>query len=353
MEVCSHNVFDPYTVLLKINGTECNLDCVYCSEIKKNHKSSMTLEHVTQIFAQLPRQTEIILHGGEPMIVQPALLERIFELHKEFGYERKISVQTNGVISRETLDILISNIERCNIGISLDGPGECNNFRRGKGGAAVLDTVIGTLHSLQENDVAVKCIATINAVSVQRPKELLTFFLGFPNVKQLRLNPCYDVIDGRLADYAIRPARFSKFLQEVFHTWLKEGIYRRLRIDPLQAIIEDITRGKSTEAVERINCGKFVSIYADGMCTICDAFGDEVFEVDDYGAIFEKVSELLAKKGVCRCYNCQKILECGGGCPAIESRFEKDKGLQKEYCHCRCEINEMIRNTVSNIIQNG
>ena len=49
MEVCSQNMNDPRTVLLKVNGNRCNLSCEYCSELHKSFSKEQCMFDMKKI----------------------------------------------------------------------------------------------------------------------------------------------------------------------------------------------------------------------------------------------------------------------------------------------------------------
>ena len=90
----------------------CNLDCVYCYESKSENKiisESLLLKCLDEITG-ISEDTTIILHGGEPMLINKKILTNFLEKGEEKKREGKkisINIQTNGMqIDREWIEIL-------------------------------------------------------------------------------------------------------------------------------------------------------------------------------------------------------------------------------------------------------
>jgi uncharacterized protein len=338
MEVCSHNGLDPKTILLKINGTMCNLNCIYCSEIKKSHKSKIPLDQIKIIFNHLPFDSAIILHGGEPLL-DLEYFKEVFFLFKKRNFKYKLSLQTNGVLNFETIDFLCENCGDINIGISIDGPEQQNLFRVDYSNNQIFDKVVQTIHIFEERGVNIKCIVTINAISVRQPDEILDFFLSFKNIKQLKFNPCFDSTNGKLNVYAINPMNFLKFLRILSYRWIHNHLYRRIHIDPLQSLAEKIMNENVFHY--KYSCNNYISIYSDGKCTPCDALGDECFFVNNYSDIFTLNNQ--NDISTFKCISCSDYQICGGGCKAILLRFKENSRLLNEYCQYRKDLTNLIR----------
>lgn len=130
-------------LVLKI-AERCNLNCSYCYMYnhvdttylnKPRFISSEILDAVIdRIAAHLSRhatrQFSITLHGGEPMLAQPALIRRFATRAKtEIGDGLSIGMQTNAtLVTDEWLDVLAD----CRIqpGVSLDGTGAIHDRHR-------------------------------------------------------------------------------------------------------------------------------------------------------------------------------------------------------------------------------
>lgn len=342
MEVCSHNRFDPNTMLLKINGTKCNLNCRYCSEIKKSHKEAMCIEECQNIMSALPTNCDLILHGGEPLL-DCNVVSKIISAYREKGLKSKISIQTNGIIDAKMKQLLLENSDILKIGISIDGPNEQNKLRVDYCNNPVFKQVDETLTFFLQNNIQIKCIATVNSVNVHDPIGSLEYFLSHKNIKQVRFNPCFDMEDTGVADYAIRPLQFLDYTIKLVDYWIQHRIYREVRIDPIQSEIEAVLSQASNPY---INCCKFISVYPNGKATICDALDVEYFEYGLISEIFTNAEHKYMDKLYYPCKNCVDFAECGGGCVAIFRRYSGRDELLQEYCTYRKKLKQYIKGII-------
>ena len=264
MEVCSHNFLDPKTILLKINGTACNMNCLYCSETKKQYNTRMPLDFIESCFKQIPDDVEIILHGGEPLL-DSEYVEKIILLHYKYR-KIKLGIQSNGCFSDAILNVLIKHRDKLKLGISLDGNCEQNIFRIDAHGKETFFRIDKLLDTLTDNNFTIKCIATITAANVKTPQELLTYALSKRCITQLRVNPCFDVFNDQMAEYAITPIQFYEFLEKITVQWIETKGFSHLRLDPIQAALENKQQKEQTA-----RCWQFISLYPNGICTLCDA----------------------------------------------------------------------------------
>lgn len=153
-------------VVLKISE-RCNLACDYCyfffngDQTWREHPPLINLRTVKKLAEFLKaaavdfglRETRIVLHGGEPLMMKPAMFEKLCHTLREAegpGYRLDITLQTNGVLVTEEW---ISAFERhrIGVGVSLDGDRQLNDQHRfDKRGRSSYDGVIRGLKLLQQ-----------------------------------------------------------------------------------------------------------------------------------------------------------------------------------------------------------
>lgn len=347
MEVCSHNEFDPNTVLLKINGTMCNLNCKYCSEIKKSYKNSMNFEECKNIVSELPTSCDILLHGGEPLLDYNTV-NAVISTFRTKKTGNRLSIQTNGCIDYHMKQLLLDNSDILRIGISIDGDDVQNSLRVDYQDNPVFQQVDETISFFEQHGIPIKCIATVNSTNMDNPIGALEYFLSHKNIKQIRFNPCFDVNEEGLATYSIRPLHFLKYILKIIEYWIAHGVYKTIRIDPIQAEFEAILK-PATQAY--VNCCKFVSIYPKGRATICDALGTETFQPVEVSKIFVDAEQRFHDILVGPCGDCKDFLNCGGGCIAIFRRFDGIEDLRQEYCDYRMRLKQYIRSVMHEMLK--
>ena len=130
------NAVAPYQFIVNVTN-RCSLACVYCyaeSPAPKALAKDMTPETFRQIwqFAHRlnpDRESNIILHGGEPTLVFDSLVDEM-RLARACNPNITFSLQTNG-LGLTTERITLMSELNISVGLSLDGPPEINDVQRG------------------------------------------------------------------------------------------------------------------------------------------------------------------------------------------------------------------------------
>jgi len=190
---------DPVSVILKLVGESCNLDCSYCYEKRKPYSGSRILRAVSieRFLEQLPqRQLALELHGGEPMLYPPEEFEELAAvLHRHSRRLVRLTMQTNGVLlNRKSIRFLRCLFPTLQFGISLDGPTEFNRMRVDLRGKDSTVDVVEALQACAAEGVAVGVICVVHRGSLDGVEKILRFFEMQPAVKVLKLVPCFDTL---------------------------------------------------------------------------------------------------------------------------------------------------------------
>jgi len=109
-------------------GVKCNISCHYCYQAPIRSAESRSKEYDLEKIKTAIEQNnqDFILFGGEPLLVPKDDLEELFSFgHKKYG---KSSIQTNGVLlDGDHIDLFKKY--NVGVGISIDGPEQCNAAR--------------------------------------------------------------------------------------------------------------------------------------------------------------------------------------------------------------------------------
>ena len=346
MEVCSQNLYDPKTVLLKVNGNKCNMNCEYCSEIPKQftqEQCTFDFHKIDNILDKLPRDVDIILHGGEPTLIGISNVRDITNKIREKGFRLKPSIQTNGLLSAEWIDFFSDNRDLIKVSVSIDGNKICNAYRKTKNNDSEKAFVIvnNFLDGIDKKGIEFRCIATVNSLSWDKGDQLVQYFNHFDNLKFVRMNPCFDVDENGLKAWAITPLQYLNCLKQAFDYMLKTEAYKKYKLDPLMDIAENLRR--DTCGYE-FKCNKFSSIFPDGMVTSCDAMREIKQNVEIGSHMFDKFHQpdYVLWCGE-KCNSCKDLSVCKGGCPPLMFRYKSHMpSLLGEYCEYRVGIRKYI-----------
>jgi sulfatase maturation enzyme AslB (radical SAM superfamily) len=150
------------SIIAKLTGEACNINCFYCYEKRKPYPSDTylapeTLEAFLDGLKGHPISLE--LHGGEPLLLGRARMRSLLEKLSTYPNVVRLAMQTNGTLLDEKwLDLFDELAPKLELGISLDGDDDANRFR--VDGHADIKTTLRYVH-MDENALR-SAIQTIN-----------------------------------------------------------------------------------------------------------------------------------------------------------------------------------------------
>ncbi len=210
----------------------CNLSCKYCYQNRLFRNPDYDIDWIIGELERLLSSRDpdvghlVTLHGGEPLILPPEHIRRIFETIRKYGYP--ISIQTNGTLINDEIIELFKEF-KVSVGVSIDGPGELNVLRAPPN---LTKRVLDNIERLVSEGVSVGLITVVhryNAGTEERFSRLLEFIdhmsgdlgvtgrlnpLGYPAPKDLFLDPDrLAQVYRRLAEFMFdRGYRWSPFV---------------------------------------------------------------------------------------------------------------------------------------------
>ena len=171
---------------------DCELACKYCymwCDKRKNLGKVQDMDTLKNLLNKLTRDYDTIKflwHGGEPLLPGLSYYKKVYEVEKYFiektGVKIENSMQTNGILlTEEYLDLLLDKL-KMNIGISLDGYKEIQNYYRPKkGGKESFDETIEAYYLLKKKQGRAGIISVVSSDIVQgdikdKVKKIYNFF---------------------------------------------------------------------------------------------------------------------------------------------------------------------------------
>ncbi|MBV9948969.1 MAG: radical SAM protein [Myxococcales bacterium] len=233
----------------------CNMRCSYCYEwnelddptrmdpalLVKVYRAAADL-HFARRRAGSCVITNLVLHGGEPLILPPAYLRTVFDCARHVfaaetlaSREVHFSVQSNLLsISDEVVDLLQAN--RVDLGVSFDViPG----VRRTLGGASSEERVLFNMERLRARGVAMAAIAVLAKHTAPRVTDIYDFFAG--RQLTMRVLPLFDGPSERPEnDFAIDSESLVNALIRLFRHWIETGAC--IRVEPLGEWFANVLR---------------------------------------------------------------------------------------------------------------
>jgi uncharacterized protein len=365
------------SVILKLRGETCDIDCLYCYEKRKEVPGGARLgvaqvRRLTALFRGRPLAVE--LHGGEPLTAgRQHLGEVLAELAAQPAVIR-VSLQTNGLQLDETwLDLFDSVYPDLHIGISLDGDPEGNAWRVGYDGAPTYPQVARALRLLAERGRTAGVITAVTSRVLGRAEAVLDHLTGFEAINAISFVPCFDAAvskataspSRRLAAsrilqqanvsatggpaWATTPDEYAEFVLSAAIHWVTSGAHARVKLEPAVSVIRRL-RGLDTGFCHfsNLKCDHVFTLYPDGRFGSCDELPWPAAQLTHLNqlntewdvAAAQQASTLLSqgRSLMAKCVPCAYRRTCGGGCVATRWRFAQATGGDDTYCDYRMRL---------------
>jgi len=345
---------EPFTLLIKPSGSDCNLDCKYCfykdraPEIGRGRQrmSDEVLEKLVRDYMKLRFSVSAFAwQGGEPMLMGLDFYKKAVDLQKKYGsagQQVSNALQTNAIlIDPEWAQFLSEN--KFLVGISIDGPRKMHDhYRLDFSGAGTFDKVIRAIDYCKEYKVEFNTLTLLNNINVEHPDELFDFFVE-NGIRYLQFIPCVetDPETGKVTDFSITAKQYGEFLCRLFDRWHQYGP-TRISIRDFDSILSYCLNGKHTICTFDRQCSAYIVVEHTGDCFPCDFFVEPKWRL---GNIFETPIEKLAagaqKRAFARlkqrlsnkCLLCRHLALCRGGCMKDRAPFDKENfGRESYFC---------------------
>lgn len=297
----------------------CNLRCTHCgSSAGQARSNELTTKEALEICEQLPALLvqEVDFTGGEPILRAdwPLIARRLIELNIP------TNVLTNGLQVDADTVAQMKEIGISGAGISLDGLERTHDsIRNCKGSFAA---VLRSIARMQDADVPINVITTVNAVNLSELPDLLRLLQSL-GVRTWRLQPLIPA--GRVRAHQelqidnTVTLRLGRFIRDN----KRDAARKELNIicsDGLEYIDEGDERPWRGCSAGIVSCG----ITSDGKVKGCLSMPDELIEGDlrqnslwdiwfDDTAFPYTRRFSLDQLGP-NCSACEKREECKGGC---------------------------------------
>jgi uncharacterized protein len=366
------------SIILKLVGEVCNLDCLYCYEKRKPYAGSRYLSPtvVAALLATLPQnKVALELHGGEPLLYgKDRFLELAAALSASGKQIVRVTMQTNGtLLDKDHLIFLRSTFPALQLGISCDGPDDLSASRVDLAGSASVANVERALRVCAELQQSVGVISVVTQQSLGRAEKLLTYLSQFGCIRAVKLVPCFDYAvnqhagpkrrketveilrrsGGQYPPWAISPLEYQSFLSEAWNWWVSRRTPPFL-LEPFLSVLKRLSghRPNNCHFSDR-KCSHVLTLYPDGTVGACDELGKREHE---YGRVTQgaatrssvhwlgEVQEGQVRQLLAKCEACSVADTCGGGCIATRLRFSALE--EARYCEHRVALVKMVRGTL-------
>lgn len=325
----------PFSLLIKPAGPDCNMACPYCFYARKTElfgsgKHRMTNEVLERLISDYMKLrfpvSSFAWQGGEPTLMGLDFYKKVVELQKGFGLPGQVisnALQTNAILLDENWCKFLSKFNWL-VGISLDGPARLHNhYRLDRASRSTFDRVRLALENCRKHKVQFNILVLLNDKNVTCAHELFDFFMSL-KIKYLQFIPCVerDPGTGKVASFSITPTQYGDFLCKIFDRWCDWGP-GKVSIRMFDSILAYLLHRKHTICTFGPKCSDYIVIEHNGDAFCCDFFVDEEYRL---GNILETTIDRLAqgerKRSFARrksnisnnCLICEYNTICRGGC---------------------------------------
>jgi len=344
----------PFTLLIKPSGSDCNADCRYCfyktraPDIGQGRQrmSYEVLEKLVKDYMELKFPLSgFAWQGGEPTLMGLDFYKKTIELQQKYGVsgqEVGNSIQTNAILLDDEWCKFLQE-SKFLVGISIDGPKELHDYYRlDLGGHGTFDRVMRAIECCKEHEVEFNTLTLVNNITADHPDEIFDFLIEL-GVRYMQFIPCVEVDPqtSQIASFSVSPEQYGDFLCRVFDRWMEFGP-QKLSIRDFDSILSSYINGRHTICTFDRQCTHYIVIEHTGDVFPCDFFVDPKWRL---GNIFKTHIKKLAacagkltfsrnKQKLCnKCFVCRYLAICWGGC--IKDRLPLGpQNYARESCFC-------------------
>jgi len=364
-----------FQVFVKPIGSICNLACLYCYYLKKEHlypnSESFRMpyetleEYIVQHIDAYPEKViRFSWHGGEPTVLGLDYFRKIVALQRKHKPpDRRIvnGIQTNGTLLDEDWCRFLAT-EGFAVGLSLDGTREMHDrYRVTKDQEPTHEQAMRGYELLQKHRVYTDILCVVNAHNVRFPLRVYRFFKQI-NARYIAFLPMVEQqpdARGGVSDISVPAEAWGAFLCAIFDEWRDQDI-GRVKVQIFEEAAMTAFNQEHSLCIFRPTCGDIPVVEHNGDFYSCDHFVDvehrlgniketplvELLESPAQRAFGRAKLETLPRY----CRECEVRAMCNGGCP--KNRFLETpdgepglnylcSGYKRFFTHCQPFVSEV------------
>ncbi|MHA1105760.1 MAG: anaerobic sulfatase maturase [Promethearchaeota archaeon] len=274
---------NPFSLLIKPAGADCNLRCQYCFYIDhldkgkpKPRMSVQILEKIVSSYMQINQNLNYVFgfQGGEPTLMGLEFFKTVIELQKKHappGATVSNGLQTNATLITEEMAEFFGKYKFL-LGVSLDGPAYLHdNYRKTIGKTPTHHLVMRGIENLKKYNVEFNILTLINNESVKKAGEIYNY-LKKNEFYFHQYIPCVEFGENnKPLPYSISGREWGDFLCELFDEWVKEDT-RKISVRLFDSILEYLVHGRYNVCYMNNNCCQYFVVDHDGSIYPCDFF---------------------------------------------------------------------------------
>ncbi len=337
----------PFSLLVKPAGADCNIACTYCFYLKKqglypdrnvHRMSDEVLERLISGYLATDQPVYSFgWQGGEPTLMGVDFFRKVTEFqqkHGRPGVQIANGLQTNTTMITEELAAHLAEFQFL-VGASLDGPPDVHNaYRLTRSGKTTHHLVLSSIDRLRAAGVAVNVLVLVSQANVRRAGEVYTYLrsLGFDFMQFI---PCVEFTPaGEQAPFSITGKEWGEFLSEIFDQWYPTDV-RKISIRHHDSLMQFLLDGARTMCTMGGRCDSYYVVEHTGDVYPCDFYVDpnlrlgNIAESDwgtmERGPIRSKFAGAKSQWNPV-CTECKHLAYCSGDCVKHRAHSATDEG---------------------------
>ncbi|MEZ8823696.1 anaerobic sulfatase maturase [Vibrio amylolyticus] len=344
----------PFSLFIKAEGAQCNLDCSYCYYLNRQdseNRSSMPTAMMEQIVEahidaqpDLSKQVDFIWHGGEPMLRGLEFYEAAVLAQKKHTSKKRFvnTLQTNGTMINERWADFFAK-HHFMLGVSIDGPNLLNDIARiDKNGHSSFERTMRGMQHLKNSDVEFNTLTVVNNKTYQHAKTIYQFLVENGS-GYMQFQPCIDhELDRRTGhDWSLTGEQWGQFLCDLFDEWSAADV-GKVYIQFFENCLMVLMGHASQMCHHSETCGQQLMVEHDGNVYSCDHYGYEDHQLGSMKSdklIAMANSPTQVKFGTDKyhelndvCRRCDFVQLCQGGCPKNRLATTRDGQPMNQLC---------------------
>lgn len=275
----------PFSLLIKPAGADCNLRCEYCfylgrselyPESSQHRMTEATLTRLVRGFLALPFPVHsFAFQGGEPLLMGEDFYRTLVKLQKRYARPGAViqnCVQTNATLMTPSLAKFFAD-EGFLVGVSVDGPEAIHNLRRynAAGHGSHADVLRG-IEYLREAGAQFNILTLVTSANVNDPLGIYHYLRDTIGTRYMQFIECVEWDhEGHLLPYAITPDVWANFITTIFDEWFATDT-RNVSIRLFDSIASRIQTGCANSCSMGVDCRSYFVVEHNGDVYPCDFF---------------------------------------------------------------------------------
>ena len=326
----------PFSLLIKPAGPDCNLQCRYCfyrsrlalfPETPVHRMAAPVLEKLISSYMATSQPVYAFAwQGGEPLLMGLEFFQTVTRLQRQYGRPGAMvqnSLQTNGMLITDKLAEHFAQYHFL-LGVSLDGPQSVHDlYRVNATGVGSFSAVWRGIECLRRHNVDFNILTLVTQANVRRGPEVYRYLCDQGFVFQQYI-PCLETdAHGAVLPFSIDGESWGEFLCQVYDLWVRHDT-RRVSVRLFDSILNLMVDQRYTDCQMRPTCDTYFVVEHTGDVYPCDFFVEPQWHLGNIAnlswrglralPLYHQFSRLKSNRNEA-CATCKWQRFCLGDCP--------------------------------------